>query len=281
MSSVILTKGDESICVVKLTKNPEYNSFYLIYKLEGTEEYGFQFYGVARRFELPLSKTLPLSNHPYGLLGSRADLSGRMLGAIAQRMPLVSGSGKEVITFERPIYSLIGEYPETQVSKVLDKFITLGFVVSSLEQRDFPYACLSTSSTGVGDAGDDLYLNTLFFMTKGYGILTKISAVAGRGFEDCCSPEFHYEAHKVKLDEANPLKRIHARDMVPEAVPANWTVSVSPEITDTVEVKSNDNSNKICELDKLIDELFETLVPEVNIFLNPKRNIYIKNILYQ
>ncbi|MCD6239243.1 MAG: hypothetical protein J7K51_07995 [Thermotogae bacterium] len=52
----------------------------------------------------------------------------------------------------------------------------------SREKRDIVYASISTSAFAVGDSGDDLYLNTLFFMTGGYGILTEISAVAGERY---------------------------------------------------------------------------------------------------
>lgn len=212
------------------------------------QDYSFNFY-VPYTFELALNQDLPLSEQPFGPLGSCADITGRMIGPQKERV-LVSRSGNNIITLEQPVYSLIGEYSEIDLANILEGY--------SLEDRDLPYASLSVSSIGGGDGNVDFYINTLFFMAGGYGILTETSAVAGRSIEDCCSPEFHYRAYKVKLDE-NPLRRQQSKDMAPDAVPSCWTLSANPEIIKAADVKS-DAPEKINEFDRMIDELFSTLL---------------------
>ena len=249
MPSIFLSGKDKNLCLVK------HNSSFSAYKLEGTEESGFKFYGRFQRFEIGLTLDEPLSEQPYGFLGSLADLTGRAISGFSQgKKSVISSSGTKKLTLESPIYSLIGNYDEKDFLKLIEKYST--------EQQDIPYACISTSALAVGDAGDDLYLNKLFFMTRGYGILAEMSAVAGRDIEDCISPEYHYRAHKLRLDKANPLKRIRANDIVSGADPICWTVSASPEIINPVEITKTNDSKKIETLDALIDELYITLVPE-------------------
>ncbi len=245
MVSVLLSNRNEKICVVRLQDNLRH----LVYRLEGMQDYSFNFY-VPHTFELALNQNLPLSEQPYGLLGSCADITGRMIGPQKERV-LVSRSGNRIITLEQPVYSLIGEYDESELQRVLKGF--------SLEESDLPYASLSVSSIGGGEGNVDFYINTLFFMAGGYGILTETSAVAGRSIEDCCSPEFYYKTYKVRLDE-NPLTRHQSKDMVPDAVPSCWTLSANPEIIKPAEVKSGDAPEKINEFDRQIDELFATLL---------------------
>ena len=246
MGSFFLTKGKDSFCIIK-DKN-----FYFLYKLERTKEYSFNFY-TKKRFEISLNQDIPLSEQPYGILGSSLDFSGRRLGYLTKMEPLISHSGNKIISLEYPIYSLIGKYEKSDLMRNLDDF--------SLEQKDFPYALISTQTIGISDYGDDLYLKTLFFMTKGYGLLTKLSAIAGRDSDDCCSPEFHSYIYKVKLDNINPLKNTKRDDMVSGAVPSESTVSVSPEINTPFKVNNENDPQKFKNLDTLIDELFITLSP--------------------
>ncbi len=50
MSSSLLTKEEESVCVVRQRSR----SSHLVYKLERIEEYDFQFYGVRHRLCSPI-----------------------------------------------------------------------------------------------------------------------------------------------------------------------------------------------------------------------------------
>lgn len=242
MGSSFLTRGGESICLIR----QEHQSSYFVYELKKTEKYGFQFYGTFHKFEIDLSKDLPFSEQLYGFLGSAADLSGRAStrGVGKERKLLISSSGEKMITLDNPVYSFAGEFNESKLSKFL-----VGF---SREKKDVPYASISTSSSAMSDAGDDFYLNTLFFMTGGYGILTEISAVAGRDVDDCCSPEFYYEANKVRL-EKNPLRIIQEKDVISEADIVAWRVFTNPKTTKSVSVRFDKNPKK---LNSLLDELF-------------------------
>jgi len=248
MSSSLLIKKGKSVCVIK-QKPPKQN---LVYNLEGMEKYGFKFYSRFHKFEFSLNKDKDLLDCPYNLLNSCVDLSGRVIGTPAgmERKKIISGSGKNIIILKSPIYSLSKELNEQELKIFLNDY--------SKEKKDFPYASISTSAYAIGDAGDDFYLNTLFFMTKGYGLLTKISAVAGRDIEDCCSPEFYYETYKVKLKN-NPLKQIQEKDIIKEANLVELKLSSNPKIINPIEIKPNNNSQK---LDKIIDELFITLRPD-------------------
>lgn len=246
---MVFTKDDQIVCVVR-KKHP---SLFLLYKLERMAEYSAHFYGNKHKFEIGLKQDLSLAKQPYGFLGSSIDLSGRRMSVAAQKgKPLVSYSGEKTLFLECPIYSLIGEYGKSELMKALDEY--------SAEQRDIPYASLSVSSIGMGDAGEDFYINTLFFITTGYGLLAKTSIIAGRDIEDCCSPEIYNELYKVRLNRVNPLKRIQEKDMIAGAVLANWTVSTSPEVTTPVEIRFNDSAERIRAFDRLLNELYINLL---------------------
>ena len=247
MSSSLLTKEGESVCIVR----QRHRSSYLVYKLERIEEYSFQFYGVRHRFKIGLNKDLPFSEQPYGLLGSFVDLSGRAISVRVgkERKPVIYHPGKRIITLDNPIYSFIGEFNKRELNRFLEGY--------SREKRDIAYASISTYAFAVGDFGDDLYLKTLFFMTGGYGILAEISAVAGRGIEDCCSPEFYYKAYKVKL-ETNPLRLFQEKDVAPGANLVERGVSSNPGVIKPVSVRSSEDPEG---LDILLNELFITFRP--------------------
>lgn len=232
MSSSFLTKGNKSVCVVK-----QKNKSCLVYRLEKREEYGFNFYGIFHRFELDTNKSL--LNYPYGYQNTCIDLSGRGIKHI-----------KKATTLKKPVYSLIGRYNYSGLQKILERY--------SPEKKDLPYATISTSTLATSNIGDDFYLNTLFLMTTKYGILTKISAIAGRDQEDCCSPEYYYEVYKVQL-KTNPLKQIKEKDIIPEATAVECKVFSSPEVITPVKVKFNRSKS----LDKLMDNLFLILRGEV------------------
>lgn len=254
MSSILLNRGNEFFCAVK----PAHSSYYFLYKLERFEEHGFQFYGINHKFEFTLKLDMPISEQPYGFLGSGIDLSGRKTNINLQRNTSKNNiPERKIITLDTPIYSLIGKKDDNQLAEIIEKYN-----LEKSTEKDFPYANISISCSGVSGAGDDLYLNTLFFMTKGYGILTEISAIAGRDIEDCCSPEFYYKAYKVKLNlnDSNPLKRVKAENMFYDSLPADWTISTNPEIIKPAKVKFDDHSEKIKDLDKLTDELLRTFM---------------------
>jgi len=242
MSSSLLTRDGESVCVTR----QKHNSSYLIYKLEKIEEYGFKFYGIFHKFEIGLNKDLCFSEQPYGPIGSAADFSGRAIttGLGKERKPIISNPGEKIITLDKPIYSFVSECDKHKLNKSLEGYFQ--------EKRDIPYASISISAFAVGDSGDDFYLNTLFFMNGGYGILAEISALAGRDAGDCCSPEFYYEAHKAKL-ETNPLKLFQERDIFPGATLAELCVCSNPEITPPSSMRFSEDIEK---LDILLDELF-------------------------
>ena len=247
MSSSLLTKKRKSVCVIR--QRGRYS--FLVYKLERMEEYSFQFYGVRHGFKIGLNKDLPFSEQPYGLLGSAVDLSSRAMsvGVGKEKKPVISHSGRKIITLDNPIYSFIGEFNKRESNRFLEGY--------SREKRDIAYASISTSAFAIGNSGDDLYLKTLFFMTGGYGILTEISAVAGRDIEDCCSPEFYYKAYKVKL-ETNPLRLFQEKDIASGAKLVERGVSSNPGITKPVSMRFNEDSES---LDILLNELFMTFKP--------------------
>ena len=244
MATLVPTREGDRILVVRQGHHPSLQ----VYKLIGREEHGFRFYGAFHRFELALDKDMSLSAQPYGHLGSCSDLSGRAMTAIGKdRRPVLSTTAVRMTTLERPLYSFIGEYHRDSLDEILEWYRP--------REEDLPYASISTSALAAGDSGDDVYLNTLFLMTDGYGLLTKISAVAGRDIEDCCSPEFHFETHKVRLD-TNPLRRIRENDVVPGAVLVGLGVVSNPGIIPPFELESGDDPH---EVDRLLDELFLTL----------------------
>ena len=73
----LLTKENESICVV----NQLHSHCYLVYRLERREKYAFQFYGITHTFVIAINQNLPLSEQPFGLIGSSIDLSGRKMSS--------------------------------------------------------------------------------------------------------------------------------------------------------------------------------------------------------
>lgn len=240
MASTLLKRGNENFLAVEQKKSPN-----LIYKLKGFEKYSFNFYE-KHLFPLNIKINNSLSSQPFGILGSTSDFSGRR--TTPSKNSLISSTGLTK-NLDQPIYSLVEKVNEKDLKIFLDDSLP--------EKRDLVYASISTSCFAMGGAGDDLYLNTLFFMNKGYGLLTEISAIAGRDIEDCCSPEFHYKTTKVKLNK-NPLKRIKERDIIGGTQIAEWNVSTNPKIINTIEAKFNE-PNKAKKLDSLIENLFLTI----------------------
>ncbi len=246
MPAALMTNGKDSFCVIKIDEAP----LSFLFKLEGKEQYSFDFYR-ANLFEMVLDDPKPILEQPYGKLGSSVDLTGRFSSTIFSKGGrIIKRSGNNTGYINCPVYSLVGMYEYDELSSVLDGFLP--------ETRDVPYASITTSSNAFGETGDDLYIRTLFFMTGGYGLLTEISAVAGRSIEDCCSPEYYFNSYKERLDGSNPLKRIGARDIVIGADIADWTLSVNPRIVDEFRV-TEESSSSMRDLERLVDELFENL----------------------
>ena len=227
-----LTDGSQRL----LAARPRNAGNHLVYDLERLDDYVYKFYG-PHRFEVGLKKDLPLSEQSFGLIGSSVDLSGRMSNPLAEDMRVVSTQGVKTITLHYPIYSLRGEYPTDDLQKLLPGY--------SPEQGAVPYAAISTSALAYGEAGEDLYHNTLFYTAGGYGILAEICAAAGRADEDCCSHEYIYRIHKLRLDKPCPLKLIQANEVVPEASIADWTVTSTPEIIPPTTVRHDAQAQEI------------------------------------
>lgn len=247
MVSIFLSNKNEKLCVVNRS------SSYAIYRLEAREKFGVNFYDRFNQFKVFLERNEPLSEQPYGLIGSASSIIGRDVCETRKVETRLASSERKVAVLEQPKYVLLNEYKQSEFKKMARSY--------SLEKEDFPYASVSTSSSGVGQGGDDFYLNTLFFMTKGYGILTETSIIAGRDIEDCCSPhEVHYKAYKVKLD-VNPIKMICEKDMIPGAEPVICTVETNPRILPLVIVNHNEKE-KINKIDKAIKEAFIALLPK-------------------
>lgn len=161
----LYVKGEESLLVLKDRKSGASQVFHL----DEIELYGTVFYGRFRRFEAGLTQDAQLSEQPYGKIGASCDLTGRAAGALAGgEQRLIATQGKKILTLEQPVYSRIGEYSDSELAEILEGYAP--------EQRDVPYAVLTISAYGTGWAGDDLYQNTLFLMTGGYGILAETSA---------------------------------------------------------------------------------------------------------
>lgn len=228
----LLERNGDRICVIKHNDGVQSS----IFRLKGTKEHGFTFYGTERKFLMFLDKDLPLSKQPFGRLGSCADLSGRRCGGNTNYPLLVAGSGQRGGCIEYPRYSLMETCRNDKLLERLSNY--------HLQQRDFPCACVSVSSLAVGGAGDDLYVNTLFFMSGGYGILTEITAITGRDIEDCCSPEYNYISYKVRLGKLNPLQVIQEADVCPGVSLVDWTISTSPEISTAITTRSFEEVKK-------------------------------------
>lgn len=240
----LYVKGEESLLVLK----GEGDGVSQIFHLEGAEECGFQFYGRFRRFEAGLTQDAQLSEQPYGKIGASCDLTGRAAGALAGgEQRLIATQGKKILTLEQPVYSKVGEYSDSELNDVLEGYVP--------EQRDVPYASITISAYGGGWAGDDLYQNTLFFMTGGYGIIAETSAVAGRDIEDCCSPEFHYAAHKVDLDDLEAITQLMELEPVSGAVLAQLRVSVTPGIVPEFTIKPEDWPSATGKLEEIAKSL--------------------------
>ncbi|MFH1836315.1 MAG: hypothetical protein ABH851_09025 [Methanobacteriota archaeon] len=243
-----LTNGSQRLLVA----HPRNSGNHLVYELERLEDYGCEFYG-RRKFEASLKKDLPLSEQEFGLIGFSVDLSGRMSNPLAGDGRLVSNLGVKTITLPYPIFSLQGEYSGGNLKKLITGF--------SPEQGIIPYAAISTSALAFGGAGDDLYQKTLIYTTGGYGILAEIDAVAGRADEDCCSHEYTYKIHKIRLDETCPIKLIPANEVVSGALIADWTVTATPEITSPANVRHDAPQQDIQKLDESIRKLHEIFRP--------------------
>jgi hypothetical protein len=117
------------------------------------------FYGKHTKFQLGLKDGKPLSEQPFGNLGSSVDLSGRKSSSLTTPRCFVFASGKNPIALKCPVYTQMRECHTQDLTKFIRGF--------SPEQRDVPYAAISTSSLAVAGQGEDLYLNTLFFMSNG------------------------------------------------------------------------------------------------------------------
>lgn len=237
-------KGEESLLVV----TEEETGVSQVFHLDRAEEYGVRFYGRFHRFEAGLAQDAPLSEQPYGRIGASCDLTGRVVGAlVGGEQRLIATQGKKILTLEQPVYSRIGEYSDSELAEVLEGYAP--------EQRDVPYATLTVSASGAGWAGDDLYVKTLFFMTGGYGILAKTSVVAGRDADDCCSPEFHYAAHKVDLDDFDSV--IQALEIRPAsgAALSRLTISASPETVQEFTIEPGDWPSEAGRLEQLVRSL--------------------------
>jgi len=102
-------------------------------------------------------------------------------------------------------------------------------------------------------------------MTKGYGILTETSIIAGRDIEDCCSPEIHYRAYKVSLDK-NPIKRISQEELVFGAKLSDWTVETNPGIIKTITKSPKDIKEEINKLDNILNKAFTVLKTDTSIY---------------
>lgn len=238
----LLTNGEDGILVLK----DKGGGAAQVFRLDGMEQHGISFYGTFRRFEAGLDEDTPLSEQPYGRIGASCDLTGRMMGpGLGER--LITTQGNEILTLEQPAYSVVGEYPESELAGVLEGYAP--------EQRDVPYATLTVSAHGTGWAGSDLYENTLFLMTGGYGIVAETSVIAGRAIEDCCSPEFHYAAHKVDLDDTASV--IQALEITPVsgATLGPLTISVSPAVVSEFTLERDDWSSERGRLEDIVKGL--------------------------
>lgn len=238
----LYSDGEETILLLKDKESGATQVFHL----DETELYGIKFYGRFIRFEAGLNEDVPLSEQPYGEIGASSDLTGRMLGPCSEER-LISTKGDRVLTLEQPACSMIGEYPESELAEVLEGYAP--------EQRDLPYATLTVSGYGTGWAGDDLYQNTLFLMTGGYGILAETSVFAGRDADDCCSPEYHYAVHKVDLEDITSVIQALELASVSGAELGQLTVSVSPETVQQFTIEPDDWSSEKGKLEEVVRSL--------------------------
>lgn len=240
----LYVKGEESLLVMRAGGDGASQLFHL----DRTQEYGVRFYGRFHRFEAGLTQDAPLSEQPLGRIGASNDLTGRLVGAlVAGVQRLIATQGKKILTLEQPSYSRIGEYSDSELAEVLEGYAP--------EQRDVPYAALTVSACAAGWAGVDLYVKTLFFMTGGYGILAKASVVAGRDAEDCCSPEFHYTAHKVDLDDFEAIKQLMELKPVSGAVLSRQAISVAPGIVPEFTIEPDDWPSEAGRLVEIVQGL--------------------------
>ncbi len=242
MTVTLYSNEEESLLVLK----DEATRASQVFHLDETVQHGVRFYCQFHEFQAGLKEDLSLSEQPYGKIGASCDLTGRIIGPnLGQR--LISTQGDKILTLEQPIYSEKGDFSDSELKEILE-----GYVV---EQHDIPYAALIVSASGISDFGDDLYQNALFFMTGGYGILAETSVIAGRDVDDCCSPEYHYVAHKVDLDDVDSV--IKALEPKPEtsATLTQLRVSASPEILPNFTMESDDWSSETGKLEELLRSL--------------------------
>lgn len=240
----LLTDGSKRLLITHLAGQDQHT----LYRLQKLEDVHLKFYAQTHVFTAASTNDRPLADRDYGVIGSSIDLTGRMMTrCLSNGGRRIHSEGSVPFTLQYPVYECMG----TQSSAEL-KSACAGF---SKEQADFPYAAISLYSLAVGEAGDDGYLNTLLYMSGGYGVLAEINAIAGRAKSDCVSPEFHYKASKVRLDGLPPIQRLSQADIVSGAAIADWSLTATPEVTMPINARFNSPQADQERIDALIQRI--------------------------
>jgi len=142
MPSFFLSNQKEEICVV------EKDFSYEVYKVERMDKYGVSFYGRFNEFKLFSGSNKPISEQPYGLIGSCSDMTGRCTGSLPGGKRVLVSPGENSLIIEQPKYCLIGKHDKPELNNILQGY--------HLETKDLPYASISTSASAVAESGDDL-----------------------------------------------------------------------------------------------------------------------------
>jgi hypothetical protein len=215
--------------------------FYFFNKIE-FEDYGKKIYGINEHdFKFILNDTIDLKYQNFGLIGNFSDMTGRKI------TPSFKSSQNEGLKLKMPKHNLI----EKLNKKELDDFLKDYKIKDQKKIEDFPYAMISSTTCAQANEGEDFYINTLFFMSGGYGILARSSIFAGRSIEDCCSPELYHNLYKIKLDE-NPVKKINQNEIFNDSGVAYHKLEIEPKIIPDLEIKDDDKNI----IDSNIEEYF-------------------------
>lgn len=242
----ILTDGSTRLLIAHLASQDKHS----IYHLRKLEDVHLEFYAQKHVFTAASTDDRPLADREYGVIGSSIDLTGRMMTrCLPNGGRRIHSEGSVPFTLQYPIYECMGTHSSAELKRACADF--------SNDQADFPYAAISLNSMAVGEAGDDGYLNTLSYMSGGYGVLAEISAIAGRDDSDCVSPEFHYKASKVRIDEQPPIQRLSQAEIISDAAIADWKLTATPEVTPILTARFNSPQADQDRIDDLIQRIHQ------------------------